>query len=153
MARVAVGDVYGRLTVMELVPNKKNPLAKCICTCGKTTLTQRGALKFGRAKSCGCLGLENRNKAITTHGKSNSDEYRVFSGIISRCRNPENKAYKNYGGRGIQCTYSSFEEFINDVGLRPSGTWIDRLDNDGNYGLGNCKWVAPSENQKKQKTV
>lgn len=78
---------------------------------------------------------------------SKSREYAIFRMILRRCRNPKDKAYENYGGRGIDCTYDSFEQFFADVGQRPAGHWIERLDNEKGYGPGNCKWVSPRVNQ------
>lgn len=146
------GDVFCRLTVLRLISDPKNPKAECRCTCGAVVTPQRGALRNGRAKSCGCLRKEALAVAGITHGKTQSPEYRVFLGMRDRCENPNNPAFHNYGGRGIRVLFACFEDFLAEVGPRPSGAWIDRIDNDGHYAPGNCRWAAPKENQKNKRT-
>lgn len=146
-----VGDRFGRLTVFELV-SARNPLAKCLCDCGRETLTQRGSLRNGRAKSCGCLGAEKRQGAATKHGLSGTPEYKAFTAMKQRCENPNEKQYADYGGRGIKVTYKDFEEFLQDVGPRPHAAWIDREHNDRGYEPGNCRWVTVSVNQSNKRT-
>lgn len=147
MSKIKVGQVFHRLTVLRLIYERKNPKAECVCNCGKVITPQRGSLLNGRAKSCGCLRAEQNAVASLRHGQSQSKEYRVFSGMKSRCSNPRNPHFANYGGRGIQVLYASFEEFLADVGPRPEGTWIERLNNELHYQPGNCEWVPPKVNQ------
>ncbi len=144
---VSVGQRFCRLLVLELIQDRKNPKAMCICDCGVVVTPQRGALKNGRAKSCGCLRAEQNRTVNLTHGKSKTVEYKIFTGIKDRCRNVNNPHFKNYGGRGICLLYENFDKFIRDVGARPRGAWIERLDNEKSYGPGNCAWVSPSVNQ------
>lgn len=147
MSRVKVGDIYGRLTVLELIPDRKNPRALCRCECGKECRPQRGAIVSGKAKSCGCLGRENRIASVRKHGKSGSPEYRIFHAMKRRCSDPKNRHYHNYGARGIQVKWASFDAFFEDMGNRPDGAWIERIDNNGHYESGNCTWVTPDRNQ------
>ncbi len=78
--------------------------------------------------------------------KSITPERRIWNAMKQRCTNPKCKAYKNYGGRGIKILYQNFTEFFADVGPRPSPELaIDRIDNDGNYEPGNCKWSTMKE--------
>jgi hypothetical protein len=81
----------------------------------------------------------------TRHGRSNSPEYRIWADIKKRCLNPKNWAWKYYGGRGITIhpTWMTFEGFLEDMGERPSERHtIDRVNNDGNYDVTNCKWAT-----------
>ena len=151
MSRVAVGDRYGRLVVLALIPDSKNPKAQCICDCGNICFPQRGSLKNNRATSCGCRKSEEFIARATTHKKSKSKSYLIYRGMLERCNNAASKAYKNYGGRGITVEWSSYEDFFADMGEPPPGLWIDRIDNNGNYSAANCKWVSPEENQKNKR--
>lgn len=152
MSQVNVGDRYGRLTVLSLIKDPKNPKAECKCDCGNVCFPQRGALKFGRATSCGCKRAEDFIARATTHGKSKTTEYKIWRNILSRCNNKNVPEYKNYGGRGIEVRWNSFEEFLNDMGERPGKAWIDRINNNGHYEKDNCKWVTPKENAKNKRT-
>lgn len=85
-----------------------------------------------------------------THGASVTGkrwaEYVAYTGAKGRCTNPEDQSYVNYGGRGIEFRYESFEQFIADVGRRPHSTYtLERKNNDGHYELGNCKWASMSD--------
>lgn len=151
MRKVEIGSKFHRLTVLELVPGRKNAKALCVCDCGTQVTPQHGALLNGRAKSCGCLRLEILRAIGTKHGMSKGPEYQVYLNILERCNNPNAKEYHNYGGRGIKATYDSFEQFYLDVGRRPQGAWIDRIHNDQGYAPGNCRWVTPSVNQKNKR--
>lgn len=75
-------------------------------------------------------------------------ERAVWRDILQRCNNSKNRAYKNYGDRGIKVLYKNFEDFLKDVGKRPSPKHsIDRIDNNGNYALGNVRWSTMKEQQ------
>lgn len=151
MLRVSVGDKFERLTVLELIPDSKNPKTKCICVCGNICYPQRNALKSKRATSCGCKKSEDFVKRVTSHGMSKTSTYKIFRNILNRCNNKNVPEYANYGGRGIKVLWNSFEEFYKDMGERPNGHWIDRIDNDGHYEKSNCKWVLPKVNQKNKR--
>ncbi len=82
--------------------------------------------------------------AILAHGMSNTSLHSIWRGMFGRCYNPNNKIYKYYGGRGIKICkrWHSFENFYKDMGNRPEGLTIERMNNDGNYEPNNCKWVS-----------
>lgn len=138
------GKIYGRLTVVSY--NKSDKIGhtfwNCTCACGKEKIIRQDLLNRNIVVSCGCYAKENS----TTHGKIKTPEYRTWAHMKSRCTNPNVKEYKNYGGRGISMCerwLNSFENFLADMGERPSSKYsIDRFpNNDGNYEKSNCRWA------------
>lgn len=117
--------------------------AKFKCHCGKEFVTRISGVKNGRVKSCGCIRLEKAVKHFTTHSLSSTLEYTSWEGIKRRCLNPNNKFYKNYGGRGITVCedWLKFENFIRDMGNKPDKSYsIDRIDVNKGYNKENCIW-------------
>lgn len=149
-------NVYGRLTVLRPahVDERRKRYWHCRCECGNETITRSDQLRRGEVRSCGCLKAEldrsrkNRlNHGSAARGKVTS-EYRTWSGMRSRCRNRNNVNYPEWGGRGIKVCerWDKFEVFLKDMGPKPGPTYsIDRINNDGHYEPGNCRWATKAE--------
>ena len=144
------GQRFGRLIVEDHVgkTNKGHSLWRCLCMCGQHITVQRTALLWGFSKSCGCLRREATRNRFTTHGQTGTFEHRVWKEMRKRCFNPKSSIWKYYGGRGISicARWSSFENFLADMGISPSLTHsIDRINPNGNYEPTNCRWATKKE--------
>lgn len=111
----------------------------CRCDCGNEVVAQSNSLRRGNQKSCGCL--------VRTHNLSRSTTYRSWQMMWQRCTNVLNTNYPRYGAKGISVCdrWRDFENFVADMGERPSGTSLDRVDGKGDYEPGNCRWATRRE--------
>lgn len=136
------GKTFGKLTALSYVKRAANGAHwYCSCACGNFRVARAKDLKTLHVRSCGCLHSET----VTKHSDSNSSEYRTWDSLKRRCYNPTTKYFDRYGGRGIQvCARwrDDYQAFLSDMGRRPSPRHsLDRIDNDGDYELSNCRWT------------
>lgn len=151
------GKTFWRLTVIKRVENDRHgkTMWLCKCECGNELVSNGAHLKKGHSKSCGCLQKETIKYLATTHGKCKSPEYRAFKNMLLRCYDEKSKGYENYGMRGIAVAdiwRYDFSQFYQDMGPKPSPQHsIERMDVDGNYEPGNCKWATNVEQSRNRR--
>jgi len=144
------GKIYGRLTVVRRNSERGKSICVlwlCRCECGNEVTVRGTALRAGTTKSCGCLMIDTA-RMLATHHLSYSKPYSVWAAMKSRCSNPKNEGYHNYGGRGITVCdkWLTFDGFWEDMeqGYK-EGLTLDRKDNNGNYEKSNCRWITQLE--------
>ena len=154
-----VGKIFGRLHVQYRITGAW----VCVCSCGNVVEVHSRALTLGRTKSCGCyrreqlavIGRGHRRHGHTPSGME-SPEYRAWRSMKARCYRKKNVSYKRYGGRGIRVCerWLKFENFLADVGLRPSPAHsLERKENNGNYEPGNVVWATQLEQHRNKSSA
>jgi hypothetical protein len=146
------GQRFGRLTALTYQGNK---YWQCHCDCGAEKAVLGENLRTGMIRSCGCLRSEITAARSTTHGQARTQKsrlYAIWTGMKSRCRNPNRERFRNYGGRGVVIypewlDFTPFRDWACANGYVDNLT-IDRIDNDGNYEPGNCRWIPMAAQQR-----
>jgi len=148
------GETFGMLQVIKYSHSvDKKAYWDCICECGNVSKALGAYLRNGTIVSCGCykktrLTIESTTHGKAARGKNRSPEYNAWANAKKRCFDPNCNSYHLYGGRGITMSpewINSFEGFYAHMGDRPEGFSLDRIDGNGNYEPGNCRWASAKE--------
>lgn len=162
------GCRFGRLEVLERAAAEGRPTRwLCRCACGTTKVIRGGDLRSGATRSCGCALSDAAKARVAVHGVPDNTRhghgahragrrtptYVVWSNLIQRTTNPRHPYWDSYGGRGITVCdrWRDFSNFLADMGEKPDGLTIDRIDNDGGYEPGNCRWATWSQQRRNQR--
>jgi hypothetical protein len=156
-ARIDLTDKqFGRLRVQSYAGLFKGKAYwTCQCDCGKKACVSGQLLRAGKSTSCGCYRAELMSVIKRKHGMSNTPEWHTYYRMLDRCYNAKNARFASYGGRGIEvCSdwKDSFVSFHRDMGPRPDACSLDRIDVNGHYEPGNCRWATATQ-QAQNKTT
>jgi hypothetical protein len=142
-------DITGqRFNWLTVVKHQAGTKWLCVCDCGTQKVVESLTLRQGKTKSCGCKRPELISANLTTHGMTNTPTYRSWISMRRRCYDKTHPQFRYYGGKGITVCKrwkDSFENFMSDMGERPDGKTIDRVDSKKNYTPTNCRWATQAE--------
>lgn len=154
------GQKFGRWTVVRRAENTAQGQARwlCRCECGNSKVLKSILIRRGISRSCGCLHDEVVTVRSTKHGHANagaiSPTYHSWAGMVARCSSEKHKNFQNYGGRGIKVCerWLTFANFLADMGEKPPGTSLDRINGNGNYEPSNCRWATATQQSRNRRS-
>ena len=159
------GKTFGNCKFISDVADGHNHLgypirrSRWLCLrCNTEFEAQSNLVRMGLTNSCGCLKRDMDHTRTLVHGQNRKGQqtrsYRTWAGMIQRCTDRNQKHYKNYGGRGITVCerWRVFAQFLADMGPGKNGWTLERVNNDGNYELGNCVYALPVQQARNKRT-
>lgn len=149
------GQIFGRLTVIEKECKVKDKPQRflCQCSCGNQKIIMGRHLISSHTVSCGCFKKETTRNRVFKHGDSHTPTHSIWVNMRDRCNNKHNKSYPYYGDRGISVCerWNDYSLFIEDMGYRPDGLELDRIDNNKGYYKENCRWSNRHQQMRNQR--